>query len=189
MNHNVDILSSLHEIQIDILMRNLHAIDVDDDDRISYRIVIDFSNKQSSTIQFRYKIERDIDQIFDSLSTNDFLQIDFWIRRFNEFDKKIIQKSQLHAMNSFTQSRKKIFDRDLEFIRINHMQCNKINDRTNENWIFSTKTNQDVRQNVDCLHKNFCTRSQNWNVFVENFFVRIFIIRIFIVKILVVRKR
>ena len=58
-------------------MRNLHAIDVDDNNRMSYRVVVDFSNKQSSTIQFRYKIERDIDQIFDSLSTNDFLQIDF----------------------------------------------------------------------------------------------------------------
>ena len=189
MNHSADILSSLHEIQIDILMRNLHAIDVDDDDRMSYRVVVDFSSKQSSAIQLRYRIERDIDQVLDSLSTNDFLQIDFWIRRFSEFDERVIQKSQLHAMNSLIQSEREIFDCDSEFIRTDHMQCNKINDRADEDWIFSAKTNQDVRQDADCLHKSLCTRSQNWSVLVENFIVRIFITRILIVRTFVARER
>ena len=73
MNHNADTLSSLREIQIDILMRDLHAINVDDDDRMSYRVIASLSNKQSSTTQLWYEIECDIDQILDSLSTNDFL--------------------------------------------------------------------------------------------------------------------
>ena len=102
MNHNANILSSLREIQIDILIRDLHAINIDDDDRMSYRVIVNLSNKQSSAIQLWYEIECDIDQIFDSLSTNDFLQLDFEIRRLDEFDEWIIQKSQLHAMNSFT---------------------------------------------------------------------------------------
>ena len=145
MNHSADTLSSLREIQIDILMRDLHAINVDDDDRMSYRVIVNLSSKQSSAIQLWYETECDIDQIFDSLSTNDFLQFDFETRRLDELDEWVVQKSQLHAMNSFTQSKREIFDRDSKFIRIDHMQCNKINDRTDEDWIFSTKTNQSVR--------------------------------------------
>ena len=87
MNYNVDILSSLRKIQIDILIRNLHAINVDDDNQISYRVIVNLSNKQSSTIQLWYEIECNIDQIFNSLSTNDFLQLDFEIRRFDELDE------------------------------------------------------------------------------------------------------